>query len=77
MQQNVSVDYVEITVNTNEHTMKKKNSNSWKKTNVIGSHSADQAAEQRAANTEVIISDKKPRTLLLLCKHKILITEED
>lgn len=32
MQQNVSVDYVEITVNTNEHTMEKKNSNSWNKT---------------------------------------------
>lgn len=28
-------------------------------------------------NTEVIISDEEPRTLLLLCKHKILITEED
>lgn len=77
MQRNVSVDYVEITVNTNEHTNEKEKFKQLKQNNVIGSHSADQAAEQRAANTEVIISDKKPRTLLLLCKHKILITEED
>lgn len=69
------MDCVEITVNTADKMERK--FKKVKQNNVIGSQSADQATEQKAANTEVIISDKKPRTLLLLCKHEILITEED
>lgn len=53
--------YLEITENTKDLMETK-----IQTVEMFGSQSADQATEQRAANTEVIISNKKPRTLFIV-----------